>query len=429
MDEPSSASPPRSRAQEAAPKLVARPAGEEVFDAEGRSTHVMVCSRCEGPPPEGKTIGLCEGCPRRFCADCLLKDATEAGPEMITALTPDTLALLEGRAGDFFVKDCLWCLRKSDVKFSAPPEGVAPMKHLLEQLLRHDLSRCFREPVDLEEHPDYLEAIGRASMMDLGTMMSKLETRKYPRRRGPGQFLDDLSKIWRNCRRFAGCDELGHPHYGTLVPGLVRCAIVLEAMSKKFYDTYMADQQETAWPESAWGYYRQKAELANEEARLKQLERKKSGEADRGTAGTDGEACEAPRTSSYVPSGATANVEQLDSGGTGNDDVVTTGEAEAEASSRSAFSTDQASDVSGGKMSLRSRKSDSRKRSRSKMEEAAGGSEEGGTSSSRVLRSSTCPKPGNNVLTDAVGRSSDEQEFPQWDMLDKLCDVAISFIT
>ena len=85
-------------------------------------------------------------------------------------------------------------------------------------------------------------------MIDLGTMLSKLKGKKYPRRRGPGQFLEDLNRIWRNCRRFAGCDDLGKPHYGTTVPGIVRCAITLEAMQRKFCDAYpVSDNQGQAW--------------------------------------------------------------------------------------------------------------------------------------------------------------------------------------
>lgn len=120
------------------------------------------------------------------------------------------------------------------------------MDHLLNELLRHDLSLCFREPVDIAKHPDYVESIGRTAMMDLGTMLSKLQGKRYPRRRGPGQFMEDLNRIWRNCRRFAGCDELGRPHYGKTVPGIVRCALTLEAMSDKFFSSYMSDNQGTA---------------------------------------------------------------------------------------------------------------------------------------------------------------------------------------
>lgn len=215
--------------------------------AEDRSSHLVDCALCQDPLPEDEPIGRCEVCPRSFCTQCLEHGLHEQGVD-VEGLNRDCRAMLAGEKGDFFVDQCPHCIRGCDDNFAAPPPGAVPMEHLLNELLRHDLSICFRDPVDTNKHTDYVEAIGRDAMIDLGTMLDKLKRKKYPRRRGRGQFLDDLNRIWRNCRKYAGCDELGQPYYGTTVPGIVRCALILEAMSIKFCAAHMSDNQGTdAW--------------------------------------------------------------------------------------------------------------------------------------------------------------------------------------
>lgn len=219
--------------------LVLRRAMEGREGAEGRSSHLMDCASCEDALPDGDPTGRCDVCPRSFCARCLERGLREQEVEL-GGMDVESRALLDGKQGDFFIAKCPECMRGKDQEVSPPPQGTAPMDHLLGELLRHDLSLCFREPVDIAKHPDYVENIGRNAMMDLGTMARKLKERRYPRRRGPGQFLDDLNRIWRNCRRYAGCDELGKPHYGNTVPGIVRCALTLEALTLKYCAAYMA---------------------------------------------------------------------------------------------------------------------------------------------------------------------------------------------
>ena len=211
---------------------------------EDRSSHLMDCASCQDPLPEDESIGRCGACPRSFCARCLKRGLDEQGVD-VERLDADGRAMLDGNKSDFFIEQCPHCIRGCDESFAAPSTGAVPMEHLLNELLRHDLSICFREPVDTDKHPDYVEVIGRDAMMDLGTMLDKLKRKRYPRRRGPGQFVDDLNRVWRNCRRYAGCDELGQPHFGTTVPGIVRCALILEAMSIKFCAAYMSDNQGT----------------------------------------------------------------------------------------------------------------------------------------------------------------------------------------
>eukprot|EP00752_Nemacystus_decipiens_P017725 g15893.t1 len=262
---------PSERTCRTARTPVLRCATEGREGAEDRSSHLMYCALCQDPFPEDESIGRCEACPRSFCAQCLGHGLHEEGVD-VEGLAQDARTMLDGGKGDFFVEQCPHCIRGADDNFSAPSPGAAPMAHLLDELMRHDLSICFREPVDTNKHPDYVEAIGRDAMMDLGTMLDKLKRKRYPRRRGPGQFLEDLNRIWRNCRRYAGCDELGQPRYGTTVPGIVRCALILEAMAMRFCAAYMSDNNATeAWQESTWDFYRERQERMNAQARLEQL--------------------------------------------------------------------------------------------------------------------------------------------------------------
>lgn len=211
----------------------------------------MDCAYCEENLPESDSIGRCERCPRSFCTRCLERGLGDQGVH-IEGLDRGCRALLRGERGDFFIAQCPLCVCGADKGFAPPPQGGLAMDHLLAELLRHDLSICFREPVDVVQHPDYLESIGRKNMMDLGTMLGKLQRKRYPRRRGLGQFLDDLNRIWKNCRKYAGCDELGQPYCGTTVPGIVRCALTLEAMSIRFCATHMSDQGSAAWQVRTW---------------------------------------------------------------------------------------------------------------------------------------------------------------------------------
>lgn len=244
---------------------------------ESRHSHVSFCACCSEIPSSNIPVGLCDGCPRIVCANCLVEGLEGKSSLMLEGVDSCTRALLQGGKGDFYILECPSCLDESDREFPPPPKDIPPMRHLLEEVIRHDLSRSFRAPMDIAEYPTFLESGGRASKMDLGSMMSKLEGRRYPRRRGPGQFMEDLRRIWRNCRRIGGCDELGQPRSGTTVSGVVRCALVLEAMSEKFFAAHMSDQVDTVWPESAWDCYRQRKQQANAEARLKRLERRESG--------------------------------------------------------------------------------------------------------------------------------------------------------
>lgn len=256
------------------PLTTLRWAEEKGVEVESRLSHVSFCAYCSKTPSSSMPIALCGGCPRIFCENCVNQGLEGNGSLAMEGLASSTRALLQGRKGDFYIMECPRCLDESDGEISPPPKEVPPMTHLLEELLRHDLSLSFRAPMDIAEHPTFLESGGRTSLMDLGLMMSKLQNRKYPRRRGPGQFMEDLRRIWRNCRRIGGCDELGQPKSGTTVSGVVRCALVLEAMSEKFFAAHMADQGETVWPESAWDCYRQRKQQAFTEARLKRLERR-----------------------------------------------------------------------------------------------------------------------------------------------------------
>lgn len=359
-----------------------RRAGEDGMEPEDSDSHLTLCAYCREDPPNGRAISVCEGCPRIFCSSCLLEGLQNEGL-VLEEVDGGTRLLLTGSGGDFYIRECPWCARHSDLEVGPPTEGVAPMKHLLVELLKHDLSHWFRSPVDIDDHPDYLESIGRGNMMDLGTMMSKLDARKYPRRRGPGQYLEDLNRIWRNCRRFAGCDELGQPHYGTTVPGIVRCALILEAMSRKFYNVHISDKEGTEWPESAWDYYRQREQQANSEARLKALGRRDNGGENRTRAG--GLAAATSGSTATMARGPRGSAER------------------------------RVEDVLERDLPTRAPEYVTRKRTRATMEAAAGG---GGEDVTRGY---------GRVLPRGVNHAADATKQSEWHLLDELCDVAAAF--
>ncbi|CAM9395035.1 unnamed protein product [Ectocarpus sp. 4 AP-2014] len=388
--------------------------------AEDRSSHLMDCASCQHSLPEGDPIGRCERCPRSFCSQCLERGLVEQGVEL-EALGQDCRSLLNGKQGDFSIARCPECCRGKDNEFASPPPGRAPMDHLLNELLRHDLSLCFREPVDIVKHPDYVESIGRNAMMDLGTMLSKLQGKRYPRRRGPGQFQEDLNRIWRNCRRFAGCDEVGRPHYGNTVPGIVRCALTLEAMSDKFISSYMSDNQETAaWQESTWDFHRQRQERENAEARRKQLghlevDGGKEGLKPLAPGGGDMRLVAAvQQTSSKTDSEQKCSMQQ-------NENLA--GES---AGRTSAAASQQSANETGATVGC--------KRSASKLAAVA---EEGSVqyrrtrrAASASLESTATSLGGGNPPTPRVTRrpaGKMQRQQPPWSPLDKLCDLATTF--
>lgn len=245
----------------------------EPYEVTGASTHSMICSYCSEIPCRKVVVALCKLCPRRFCLKRFRDDILNSNIYPGT-LDSFTRTLLQGQQGDILVESCPWCFQNRDANFSLPPEGVSWMTHLLQELLRHDLSYCFREPVDTEKYPGYVQRIGRDSMMDLGSMMTKVKTGKYSSRRGPGQFIEDLRKIWKNCRKFARCDDLGKPTEGDDLPGIARCALILEAMSTKFVLNHTSSNP-VQWHPSAWDYHNNKKKRREENERLRWVARKK----------------------------------------------------------------------------------------------------------------------------------------------------------
>ena len=83
-------------------------------------------------------------------------------------------------------------------KAQKPTEVWQPLRRalmVLERLASDSFADIFLEPVDLKDFPDYEEFID--APMDLGTVRSKLEGRKY---QAPEQFARDMRRIWNNCK-------------------------------------------------------------------------------------------------------------------------------------------------------------------------------------------------------------------------------------
>ena len=80
-------------------------------------------------------------------------------------------------------------------KAQRPNEVWQPLRRslmVLERLAKDSFADIFLEPVDLEDFPDYEDFID--TPMDLGTVRTKLETRKY---QAPEQFARDMRRVRR----------------------------------------------------------------------------------------------------------------------------------------------------------------------------------------------------------------------------------------
>lgn len=148
--------------------------------AEARRAHMTVCASCEVTPSLDEVVGLCKECPRTFCSGCLgsqLKPGTEDNSHG-SAFLPFHSDVRNGESAanlELPIRKCSSCASGSDIGFPPPPPGVSPKSHLLEELLKHRLSWCFRAPVDVEVYGDYLCIVGRTAMMDLSTMVSNMK--------------------------------------------------------------------------------------------------------------------------------------------------------------------------------------------------------------------------------------------------------------
>ena len=83
---------------------------------------------------------------------------------------------------------------------ASPSEGqslVPILASLLDELKAHPASWPFRQPVDLNEVPDYLSVI--TTPMDLSTMEAKLKAGQY---QSIEEFVHDFELIPANCRRY-----------------------------------------------------------------------------------------------------------------------------------------------------------------------------------------------------------------------------------
>lgn len=90
-------------------------------------------------------------------------------------------------------------------------QPIRRCKMVVERLTKDGFSNIFLEPVNIPDFPDYLEYV--ETPMDLGTIMKKLNTRKY---QGPENFARDMRKV----RYFRGnkLQIYSHPSFRFLVP-------------------------------------------------------------------------------------------------------------------------------------------------------------------------------------------------------------------
>lgn len=191
-----------------------------------RYRHCTFCSSCEEVRTDRQAVAKCEACPRILCRKC-------SGIKGVK--------VPRGRTAEDIVFPSHKCLCQSkDSEFPKPRKGKDPKAHLLKHLRRHDLSRMFREPVEVEDNPGYLSVVPHEKMMDLGTVRKRMvDHKEYQSSRGQKRFRADIRKIWTNCWDYAGYNE----HSMDEVAGIVRCTVILEAMTHKFYTSYMDEQE------------------------------------------------------------------------------------------------------------------------------------------------------------------------------------------
>lgn len=200
-----------------------------------RYQHCTFCSSCEIFRTDLHAVAKCEACPRILCRKC----ASQKGEEVPCVRNAEDTA---------FPADKCLCQSK-DSEFPKPRKGKDPKAHLLKHLRRHDLSLMFREPVDVEDNPGYLDVVLREQMMDLGTLMIRtVKHKKYQSSRGQKLFRDDIKKIWINCWSYAGYGD----HSTGEVAGIVRCTIILEVMVQKYYTSCMEEEQELVGDKESW---------------------------------------------------------------------------------------------------------------------------------------------------------------------------------
>ncbi|CAM9119476.1 unnamed protein product, partial [Hapterophycus canaliculatus] len=208
-----------------------------------RYQHCTYCSLCHAFRTEPEAVAKCQACPRIWCRKC----SEGKGEEVPRARYADDVTLPADK-----------CLCQSeDAEFPKPLHGEDPQAHLLKHLVRHDLSRMFREPVDVEDNPGYLGIVPREDMMDLHTVETKLKKNKqYRSPRGQMLFRADLQKIWRNCWKYADY----RPDRHDTPAGIVRCTLILQAMSEKFFVDHMQQRELAAEDSSQAGWNRRERE-------------------------------------------------------------------------------------------------------------------------------------------------------------------------
>lgn len=130
------------------------------------------------------------------------------------------------------------------------------MGHLLRHLKEHDLSVAFLEPVNVEENKGYQSAVRTENRVDLDTMLARYEDGRYSETTSRTSVLlcRDFDKMWQSCRDYAGYGKQGQdPPAGAELDAIVRCACVLESLTRKFAREHLlAEQVPESWAEAPW---------------------------------------------------------------------------------------------------------------------------------------------------------------------------------
>eukprot|EP00939_MAST-03C_sp_MAST-3C-sp1_P000068 g68.t1 len=104
--------------------------------------------------------------------------------------------------GDWF---CKWCVtrREEEMPFLFPKQPRREgMLRVVEELNKHPYAGIFAEPVNLEVNPTYASIV--SCPMDLGTIRKNIELSYYGEGEedGVGRFVEDVVRVFTNCRLF-----------------------------------------------------------------------------------------------------------------------------------------------------------------------------------------------------------------------------------
>ncbi|CAD6196999.1 unnamed protein product [Caenorhabditis auriculariae] len=152
---------------------------------------------CQTPYDDTKFYVGCDSCEGWFHPKCV--DITqEAAEEMAEYICPSCAEQdEEGKEQGYESSNSEYSVESFESSNQLTRLDYHFLWQLLETLSEHRNSHHFRQPVDLEQHPDYLDVV--SSPMDLSTISHKLEALEYHTLK---QFIGDVTQMFENAKAY-----------------------------------------------------------------------------------------------------------------------------------------------------------------------------------------------------------------------------------